>query len=294
MYLLLNSRFHRPQQYVSEGISGVVQTLEAVMTSATVAGIVYADAMLLTRLARQAPSLAKELEATPSINCGLDSWDKMRQHLEMTVELGFRPPRCIVPDRALNRDLPRLRAFREAQQTELPEAALHLLANEGCLWQCPYRLTHESLLALGRVDATAAAMVDGFEMVKDAACLRRFWEEPWRVLASPFIRPEDADALEGLVDGIKLSGRSRGPVAMKRIVLAYLAGHYAGNLLDLLDTTEALRGRLQVPNRAFPLDFFERVSICNKHCHACGYCKEMARQIQRKPCSLARFAEMDA
>lgn len=280
VYLLLNSRFHSPEAYVASGCARLAALLDSVLAAGTVAGVVYADAILLTALARHAPSLARALEAVPSVNCGLDSWDKARQHLEMAESLGFRLPGILVPDRALNRNPARLAEFRRAMRVELPGAALHLLANEGCLWQCPYKPAHDALMACARC---AGHTGDGvFKTLQDAACLRRYWDEPWRVLASPFIRPEDLPLLAGVADGVKLGGRSRGARAMQMVIRAYVAGRYEGNLLELLDTAEALAGCLHLSNHRLPGDFHAAVSACDKDCARCGWCRKIADNTIRR------------
>ncbi len=272
VYILCNSRFQHPSMYHADGVREFIGLLDPLVATGKMGGIVYADAIFLTVVARHAPSLCGGLEAVPSVNCGLDTWDKARQQLEVIQDCGFKLPSVMVPDRCLNRDMEGLLRFREAMRQELPGAALHLLANEGCLWQCPYKPAHDALMAYSRCGGEG----NPFNQLRDAACLRRFHAEPWRLLASPFIRPEDTPSLEGVADGLKLCGRSRGAVVMQRIAEAYFHQQYDGNLLELLDAQEALAGSLLLPNAALPDDFYARVANCNKDCHGCGWCRELA------------------
>jgi len=118
-----------------------------------------------------------------------------------------------------------------------------------------------------------------FAMNRDLGCIRRFLDDTGAFLASPFIRPEDVSRYEGLVDGIKLCGRTKGTGFLKRAVDAYLTGSYTGNLLYLMDAMGDLADRVNVPNEKLPIDYFERVTACDKACRACGWCGSVAGNI---------------
>ncbi|MFW5735010.1 MAG: hypothetical protein ACOCWR_08130, partial [Oceanidesulfovibrio sp.] len=100
-----------------------------------------------------------------------------------------------------------------------------------------------------------------------------------RLLASPFIRPEDQSAYVGLADALKLCGRTRGPGVMRRIVEAYARGSFAGNLLLLMDSMEPLAGVMRLRNEDIPGEFLRRVTTCAKNCAGCGWCGELAESL---------------
>lgn len=285
VYALLNSRFHQPERYADGGTADIAQALER-LPRERVRGVVHADAILLTRLARDHPALVRTLEAVPSVNCCLDQWTKARQHLDLLADLGFRPPGHLIPDRSLNRNFEALARFGEATARELPGAALLLLANEGCLWQCPYKPAHDALLAWQR----CAGGPSGFATLRDAACLRRYAREPWRILASPWIRPRDLPRCQGLAQGVKLSGRSRGPRAMARVVTAYATGQCEGNFLELLDTLEALAQVTHLDEAALPEDFLERSMTEGEDWFKAVAARALRR---RRPAAPRREAGMD-
>jgi len=153
---------------------------------------------------------------------------------------------------------------------------LELLANEGCLLHCPYKLAHDGHIALVNMGFTSEY---GFAVNRDLGCSRAYFSRPAELLKSPFIRPEDLGLYEGLVDGFKLCGRTRQIEELMRTVEAYLAGEFSGNLLELMDSMDGLAGRLRLDNRALPADFGRTVASCDKNCPACGYCDGLAQGL---------------
>ena len=82
-----------------------------------------------------------------------------------------------------------------------------------------------------------------------------------------------------MVEVIKLCGRTLGPAFLQRVVRAYAARRYDGNLLDLMDTMEWLAKRLHVANEGLPADFWGRLTGCDKNCRACSYCRELLKKV---------------
>lgn len=273
---LLNARFHGPEHYSGEALGRLVRRLESLADAGVLDGLVVGDFYLLTALGRAAPSLAAGLEAVPGINLLLDSAAKVRACLEYIGLSGFRQPSRVVLDRALNRDLPALKRLRQELARSHPGLDLVLLANEGCLARCPFKLAHDSHIAHGLLAGDERA----YGLNATLGCAPLLLAEPWRLLASPFIRPEDAGAYAGFT--LKLCGRTRGPKVMGRVLEAYLQGHFDGNLLELLDAVEGLAEVLTLDNAALPPDFLERVGTCGGNCAACGWCRELAEKVLRR------------
>ncbi len=106
-----------------------------------------------------------------------------------------------------------------------------MLANSGCLNECPARHFHDSLVAheeeialednafgFGGICRDFLAGPDGPE---------KFFKH------TNFVRPEDLDLYENFFDMIKLATRTNpDPV---QVINAYLAGHYRGNIPALLE-----------------------------------------------------------
>jgi hypothetical protein len=276
-YLLMNSRFHLQAGYLDPGRLGrTVDTLQVLLAAGVIRGIVFSDAYFLAALSHFSPETARALEAVPSINFMIDDFDKLQEVLGFVTGTCFRFPRKLIVDRSLNRRPEKLARLVEKSR-RYPELKIGLLANEGCLYQCPFKLTHDALISL----ANQAAGVDTFRLNRDLGCMQALSEKPWRLFRSPFIRPEDSGLYEGRVDFIKLCGRTLGPDFLGRALQAYVGGRYQGNLLDLLDSMHWMAGVRCVENDRLPTDYLEVLSTCGGQCTACGYCPELLEKYSR-------------
>ncbi|HML54845.1 MAG TPA: hypothetical protein PKC79_12180 [Solidesulfovibrio magneticus] len=272
---LLNAAFHVQETLSKDGLRDLLMLLDGYLAAGALTGIVYADQYLLQALSDASPSVARELCAVPGINFRLDSFERAAAVVDAACSTRFRPPPRLILDRDVNRDLDGLTALAGKLRREWPDMGLGLMANEGCLYACPYKQAHDAHIALSRL----AACRIGPDLNRDLGCLRSFAEAPGRLLASPSIRPEDAGRYEGLVDCLKLCGRSRPAADVRAIVAAYLEGRFEGNLIWLLDAQEMLSDRFAIDNAALPEDFFEVTASCSRRCAACRYCDELAERL---------------
>ena len=282
-HALLNSRFHSPGELLDKKrIRELARSLAVLADADQVRGVVFADPFLLAALARTEPGLPARLEAVPSVNCMLDTPDKLLAMLELTDSLGWRAPSKIVPDRSLNRDLDGLERLVRTVRRNLPETWVVLLANEGCLYQCPYKPAHDAMAAqVHETGPGARSDCSPFAVIRELGCARRLAEAPWRLFRSPFIRPEDMVAYEGLCDVIKVCGRTRGPDFLAAAARSYLDERHQGNLLDLMDTLEWMIPIWEVDNRALPGDYLSRLVNCSGDCAACGWCEKLFEETAR-------------
>lgn len=279
-YVLMNGRVHAPQRYFDrDGLARTGRLLARMADEAGVRGVVFADAYHLAALAERCPETAARLEAVPSVNCLPDAPDKIFALLDMIGRTGFRPPSRLVLDRSLNRNPERLAVTAGSVRRAYPDMELLLMANEGCLYQCPYKPAHDAHIALVNEGLCGERT---FALNRDLGCVRRMLTDPGALLASPFIRPEDQARYTGFVDGIKLCGRNRGAPFLSRAVTAYAQGRYEGNLLDLMDAMGDLADRVTIPNHALPDDFADRVAECDKRCAACGWCAAVMDRIAER------------
>jgi hypothetical protein len=279
-FLLMNGRLHRPDRYFDRaGLDRTADLLERLADEAGLTGVVFADAYYLQALSDARPGVCGRLEAVPSVNAMPDTPARVFALLDMLAETAFRPPSRLVADRALNRDPEGLAALVHGLRARHADIRLFLLANEGCLHQCPYKPAHDAHIALA-VEGLCGDRT--FALNRELGCVRRMLEEPGLMLASPFIRPEDAARYEGAVHGLKLCGRNRGADFLMRAVDAYMREEYEGNLLDLMDAMGDLADRVRIPNKALPADFFEQVTACDKACRACGLCAALAGRVAER------------
>lgn len=279
-YALLNSRFNNPATYEdTDRLTALAGLLDTLRDTAGLSGIVYADQYMLQALSDAAPDTCSALEAVPSVNAMLDSAPKAFTRLRYTESTAFRPPAKIVLDRSLNRNLPALEQTSQALRETLPGLDIVLLANEGCLPDCPFKAAHDSLISLSSLPQGTRST---FSANARLGCGRQYATNPALIFQSPFIRPEDAATYEPHADTLKICGRTLPPGALARIVGAYLQGHYAGNLLEILDSMEFLAPTLHIDNPSLPPDFLHTVANCDHACHTCAYCAALAAKHVRR------------
>ncbi len=176
----------------------------------------------------------------------------------------------------INRDLPLLRQIRRRTRTEVV-----LLANVGCLLQCPIRQYHINLVSHSNESAELGTYVDYPLMW----CSREKALDPGQMLKSPWIRPEDLGAYEELgIDQFKLGGHEMDRAWIERVALAYAARRYEGDLNDLILGFDHLEpyGRIpvRIANRALDgfIEFFQKKHDCRIGCRDCTYCDDYARE----------------
>lgn len=290
-YLLANGLIQPKETYTANGrLHQLCGQLEKLIDGGVLDGLIFGDSYLLTILGDTAPSLAGRLEAVPSVNFSIDNPAKLNSLMELIDACGFRRPGKIAVDRSLNRRPDDLAALSEEIRRRWPGVKIELLANEGCLSHCPFRTTHEAFIAVANSVSGADSRIDTHMLNKELACQRHFLENPQRILASPFIRPEDMHSYEGMADLIKLCGRTLGPEFLKKTVHAYTTGRYEGNFLELLDASHWLSERYHLANEQFPQEFLAQLSSCDQDCHTCDYCRRLFEcHAQKKQWKLADY-----
>ncbi|WP_035246512.1 hypothetical protein [Desulfogranum mediterraneum] len=278
-YALMNSRFYLPPLLTdTENIRPIIDTLEEALCLGVIDGIIYCDHYLLQRLSDEAPDIASSLEAVPGVNTMLDCFGKIESQLYYIRETRFQQPRKIILDRSLNRDLDMLAKVALQCHTQFPELRLEVLANEGCLPYCPFKLSHDSYIALANISQQDTT----YQLNCNLGCVRLLNEQPHRLLLSPFIRPEDIDLYFYHIDTIKLCGRSLGGGFLRNVFQGYLDRRYEGNLLDLLDAVNWLARSLYIENSSLSFDFANMLSMCDYRCDQCGFCKDLFEAVSHR------------
>ena len=275
-YGLLNSRIYPPELLLdADRITTVTQSLERCLEAGVLDGIIFCDHYLLQRLGDYSPEIASAIEAVPGINMCFDSFDRIAFELSYLDETPFRPPRKLILDRCLNRDLDRLATISRLCRESFPAIRLGVLANEGCLLHCPFKLSHDGYIGLANI----CGRDHTFGLNQKLGCLRLIDQKPWQLLLSPFIRPEDVELYLYHIDFIKLCGRTLGRDFLIRLVSSYLQRSYSGNLLDLLDAVNHLSQSLYIDNPSLSFDLANMHSMCDRQCAACGFCAEVFESI---------------
>jgi collagenase-like PrtC family protease len=288
-YLLANGRFHQSDNYLrSEQLAPLIEDLNRLVEAGCLTGIVFSDSYLLLALAEQAPRLVANIQAVPSINFVIDAVDKVGAVLALVEAIGFRLPEKLPLDRALNRQPKKLARLVAHIRKRWPRLKIELLANEGCLPQCPFRATHEALIAA----ANSGFSVDTLAINQRRGCVQLLERQPHRILSSPFIRPEDVAHFHGVVDIIKICGRSLGRGFLLQAVQSYATGESPKNLLSLLDAANWMANRWELPSKTIPEDFYEQLTGCAGECSSCHYCEKLfSRTVKPLPFRLKDLRE---
>lgn len=275
-YALLNSRFYEPSLFrKSDTLQQLINLLAQYLEQGIINGIVFCDYYLLQCIADEAPEVAAGLEAVPGVNMILDSTTKIEALIEYIGESRFKLPGKIILDRNLNRDLDKLARMAYRLRQEYPEMQLEVLANEGCLLHCPYKLSHDAYISL----SNQLGCDHTHHLNYKYGCMRLIDEKPQRIFQSPFIRPEDVDLYLYHIDVIKICGRTLGVGFLQQAIDAYCEKKFTGNLLELLDAMHWLSDKLYVDNQLLSFDFADMLSVCGNSCESCGFCKDLFQTV---------------
>ncbi len=176
--------------------------------------------------------------------------------------------------RDYNRNIPHLKMLKEwADQNG---KKLIMLANSGCFRDCSGQIFHDNLVA----HESEVCEVENIKDFTPYVCWRALKDRKnWSMLLqNTWVRPEDLHHYEGIFDTVKLATRMHTHPGM--VIDAYVRGKYYGNTLDLF---EPGFGRAIAPyvmdNSAFPKDWFEKTTNCDKQCHKCGYCEGVLKKL---------------
>jgi collagenase-like PrtC family protease len=155
------------------------------------------------------------------IVCSILAQIETPQKLEHFVRLGVNR---VVLGLSLNRDVRRLAAMKKASPV-----SLEILANDSCLFECPFRLLHYN--ENSHASRFKGLFYPDYSLTK---CLIERIDHPEELLKSRWIRPEDLHYYESIVDVVKISGRGKTTRWVSNAVNAYASGTYSGNIFDIL------------------------------------------------------------
>ena len=217
-------------------------------------------------VARTVKALAPDVEVRASVN------------MRLTTLQAFRYLSPLFDSYYLGRDVQRNleTVKRFSDWCHANGKKLCILANSGCLRNCPWQTYHDNLIAHSD-EAMKTSNVRGWNphlcwtLYKD----RKNFAE---ILKATWVRPEDIGRYEGLVDVVKLATRQHANPDM--VISAYERGAFEGNLLDLFEPGFSPAFFPQfVDNAAFPSDWFDRTSSCPRECTQCGYCESTLAKV---------------
>lgn len=251
------------REFTAEGQRWLVERLGSLQDMG-LEGIVLSNPYLIAFAHRRFP----RLRIAVSTAAAIDSVDKAQFYAAQGASVLYLPE-------FINRDFPLLRQIRRRVNADLV-----LLANVGCLLQCPIRQYHINLVSHSNESLELGTYVDYPLMW----CSQEKARDAGQMLKSPWIRPEDLEVYESLgIDQFKIAGREMDRPWVERAVAAYAARRYDGELNDLILGFDHLEpyGRLpvRIPNRALDgfIEFFRKKTDCRMGCRDCRLCDDYAR-----------------
>lgn len=180
--------------------------------------------------------------------------------------------------RDFNRDLEHIKAVRA--WCDAHGKTLHLLANSGCLYQCPFHILHMSQTShIKEISETDSI----YENNRPSPCcdVYTFPEKLPALLQNTWIRPEDLPKVSGYFETVKLA--SRISPSIKDIIKGYCEGEWHGNLLNLFEMDYSVLPFVpKIMNDKFPDGWFEQTMHCGHHCESCGYCRKVFEQVAER------------
>jgi collagenase-like PrtC family protease len=265
------------REFTAEGQRWLVERLGWI-SEAGCAGVVLSNPYLVAFAKKRFPKLAV---AVSSAN-GIDSVDKVLYFQSAGVDAVYLPE-------YVNRDFPLLRQMRKRAAVRLVP-----LSNTGCMINCPIRAYHSTITSHAKTSLELGAYVD-YPLLW---CTKEKLSDPAQMVKSPLIRPEDLAVYEELgITEFKLAGREMDRPWNERVIRAYAARRYDGDLNDLIlgyDQMEPYgRVSVRIPNRAMDgfIDFFHKKHDCRAGCRDCRYCDDWAARTLRYTEDHAPFAK---
>jgi len=238
------------------------------LKTAGISGLILTHPLLI-KLARETHP---EIQVIVSVFTEIDSLEKLKFYENLGVS------RLTLPHE-LNRDPEKLKRLREATRLEL-----EVIANLACVHYCTRADAHCRYVGHSNAEILARSAGDYYINWCDAFRLN----QPWEVLSTNFIRPEDLGRYEAIgIEYLKIAGRATSTSWLLRALTAYQERSYAGNLLDLLTQFYPYTDRssshppFYLPNPELT-PYMDYLYQCTKRCWECDWCRRTFEQLSRK------------
>lgn len=285
-YVTINGRYTPFTNYNKDKLNEVISVFSKMHSMGVLDGIIFLDFYYLRMLSDLDPELFSQLEAVPSINCYIDNIEKFNAQLVYINDIGMKQPSKFIVDRSMNRRMDELIILSKEMRKKHPEMKIELLVNEGCLYQCPFKINHDIAISMVNDRSFEGSQYligqhtdnsfDVSSLNEEWGCIRYLDDHPSRLFQIPFIRPEDLSKYEGVFDIVKISGKVLSDEQVYSIINAYEEREWDGNLLNILDATGALRDNYYVFNDEIPDNFHKMLTTCDKNCMKCRYCEKIS------------------
>ena len=264
--LVLNATCEGSQWYSKETVLATLHYLSRAHEEHGVEAVTMANPLYIRAVRRRFPGMEICASVLSNIDCV--------QRAEIYRDAGAD---TITPDANINRNLELLNDIKQATG-----AKLKLLANEGCLFKCPFRQFHFNAkshisreVASDDVDVSFADFFGAGTAVME--------RDRSQLLRSPWIRPEDLRSYAEITPYFKLVCRSQRKSFVLRVVRAYMHEYWDGDLLDLVSGCSrrfSINSGAYLNNKLLgESGFFKMVTTCSGNCAVCGYCRDLAARL---------------
>ncbi|MBM3244810.1 MAG: peptidase U32 [Candidatus Omnitrophica bacterium] len=216
---LLNASCLGGREFTNKGKHEIAKLLDW-LVAAGVDSVTVSLPFLAEMIKRKSPSL----KISVSVMAHVDSIEKARFWDSIGADS------ITLSHTKLNRDFVLLKELRKAVK-----CGLRLMANNHCLYHCPFQEHHEAFSSHASQKNTG----EGSFAIDYCSlnCKISKISFPHLLISAPWIRPEDISVYEKIgIDSIKLVDRRLPTPELARIINAYVNGEYKGNLVDLFPT----------------------------------------------------------
>ena len=216
------------------------------ITNKGISQIIITDSFLIQYTVQHFPNLKLHVSSLSYV----DSPEKAKWYNKMGVT------KIILPI-DLVRNLSLLKSIREAVDCQL-----EIMANLGCLYNCPYHTFHGQFHGHNSRKELSGLNGDPYKNI----CNKIMLQEQWRIINGSFVRPEDLSVYEAMgIEYLKLAGRELPLEWVIKSAKAYITRSGEENLLELLTTPHDLSSTLLADNTKLD-GFIDTVGMCNKKC----------------------------
>lgn len=206
----------------------------------------------------------------------------------------------------INRDFGLLKQMQQSVKCRI-----QVIANQTCLYQCPYQFYHDNVMSHSSQRDTLLHSYSIDYCILN--CLSKKFSCPEEIIKSRWIRPEDLSVYEA--EGItkfKITDRVKSTDWLVNVVKSYHERKHEGNLADILNLVQIQNKRssgtvvstdvtkvtedtkkarkmmkdfmmldVQIDNRKLDgfLDHYKKTDCRNISCDKCGYCKRVADDV---------------
>jgi collagenase-like PrtC family protease len=259
--LVLNSTCEGSDWYSPEVLNTKMEYLGLVHKEYGVEAVTIANPIYIIEVRSRFP----DIEICASVLADIDC-------VQRAVIYAKSGANVITPDVNINRDLKLLRQIKETTGAELK-----LMANEGCLYKCPFRKFHFNYISHKSKEIEPESL--GFS----STCSQVTAMDPSQIMKSCWIRPEDTGKYCEITSFFKIVGRDMTKSHLIRATKAYLTESFDGDLFDILCSNlfnfSQLYGAYLDNKSLSRCGFFEKVTSCNRNCSECHYCEKLAMRL---------------